>query len=64
VPTSSNPRRAAFPFFPVTAAEKALSAARRPQVLTAERHPDADSLYVETIACGDEEPRTVRPAPH
>ena len=26
----------------------------------AEKHPDAESLYVERIACGEAEPRTVR----
>lgn len=29
------------------------------KILRAEKHPDADSLYVSTIECGDETPRTV-----
>ena len=29
----------------------------------AERHPDADTLYVEEVDCGEEQPRTVQP-PH
>lgn len=27
----------------------------------AERHPDADTLYVEEVDCGEEQPRTVQP---
>ena len=27
----------------------------------AERHPDADTLYVEQVDCGEEQPRTVQP---
>jgi aminoacyl tRNA synthase complex-interacting multifunctional protein 1 len=29
------------------------------RILSAKRHPDADSLYVEEIDCGEEKPRTV-----
>ena len=29
------------------------------EIITAEKHPDADSLYVEQIDCGEESPRTV-----
>lgn len=29
------------------------------KILKAEKHPDADSLYVSTIECGDAAPRTV-----
>ncbi|CAG2162106.1 unnamed protein product [Oppiella nova] len=29
------------------------------RILSAKRHPDADSLYVEDIDCGEEKPRTV-----
>ncbi len=29
----------------------------------AERHPDADTLYVEEVDCGEEQPRTVH-LPH
>lgn len=29
------------------------------QIIDVKKHPDADSLYVETIVCGDENPRTV-----
>ena len=29
----------------------------------AERHPDAETLYVEEVDCGEEQPRTVQP-PH
>ncbi len=28
----------------------------------AERHPDADTLYVEEVDCGEEQPRTVQPS--
>lgn len=30
----------------------------------AERHPDADSLYVEEVDCGEEQPRTVGSSAH
>ena len=32
-------------------------------IAKADRHPDADTLYVEQIECGEAVPRTVRAAP-
>lgn len=34
------------------------------QIVKVDQHPDADSLYVEEIDIGEEEPRQVRPALH
>ena len=33
-------------------------------IKSAEKHPDAESLYVEQIDCGEAEPRTVNAAPN
>ena len=53
-PSLSHPAAAAAEPLPTAAIEMRVG-----KILSAEAHPDADSLYVETIDVGEEEPRTI-----